>query len=133
MYLGAAAPGGAWSSRDRALAEALLLLEASACPGCGQPKGHAWDPRSEGEYEVEKVTCQACAAKGQATKRKEPGPGEYLLVHRVQDQAGDLAAPALADRSMDQTAHEQHRADERDQPPARDAVDAAYRADQQGS
>lgn len=81
-------PGGRWSDRDRGLAEALIVHEASLCPGCGQPKHVAWDPRSEGEFDVEKVTCQACAAKDQAAKKSgDKTAGEYLLVHHHADGA----------------------------------------------
>lgn len=58
------------------------MHEDSLCPGCGQPKDHAWDPRNEGEYEVHKVTCQACAVRDGDPDRKDgkTKPGEYFLV-----------------------------------------------------
>ncbi|QAY69985.1 hypothetical protein [Xylanimonas protaetiae] len=110
MYLGVAEPGGAWLDRDRALAEVLLLYERSACPGCGMPKNSAWDPRSEGEFTVERHTCQACAEKDRVSSASKDTPGQYLTVHPYRD--GDVTAAqtsaTTAMQAHDRTAAAQH-------------------------
>lgn len=73
-----------WSARDRGLAEALLSYEASLCPGCGMPRHHAWDERSEGEYEADSHVCQGCKALAAKSDDKKK-PGEHHVVRRVGD------------------------------------------------
>lgn len=82
-----------WSDRDRGLAEALLLHEDNQCPGCGHDREHAWDERSEGEYEAEPHTCQACRARELAqdeVKGREKKPGQHLTVRRIPGQGPPL-------------------------------------------
>lgn len=50
-----------WTFADRVLAVASVLSDDLRCPGCGQPKHEAWNPDSEGWYEVKEATCQGCA------------------------------------------------------------------------
>ncbi len=76
----------AWSARDRGLAEALIEYEDGLCPGCGQPVDHAWDPRSEGEYEAHERTCMACQEKAMKTDGREHKPGHFVTVSRVGTQ-----------------------------------------------
>ena len=76
-------PGGPWSARDRGLAEALIAFEASTCSGCGQPVRLAWDPRTEGEWEAVKHTCEACKARASATADGQTKPAEHITVHRI--------------------------------------------------
>ena len=52
---------GGWSFTDRVLAVASVLAGDLRCPGCGQAKHEAWNPDSEGWYEVKEATCQGCA------------------------------------------------------------------------
>lgn len=50
-----------WTFTNRVLAVASVLAEDMRCPGCGQPKSEAWNPDSEGYFEVHEATCQGCA------------------------------------------------------------------------
>lgn len=52
---------GEWTFTDRVLAVASMLAEDLRCPGCGQLRHEAWNPDSEGWYEVKEATCQGCA------------------------------------------------------------------------
>lgn len=52
----------AWTSDDRDVMLALVEYEASLCPGCGQPKDHAWHPDMEGWFDEVEFTCHSCAA-----------------------------------------------------------------------
>lgn len=69
-----------WSDRDRALAQALIDYEESSfCPGCHQLKSKAFDPASEGEWELDVVAkCYACETLEGKNKdeAEEPLPGE---------------------------------------------------------
>lgn len=53
--------GKKWTVADRILAVAYALSKDLLCPGCGQPKHEAWNPDSEGWFEVKEAVCQACA------------------------------------------------------------------------
>lgn len=58
-------PTGRWSSRDALLAVALTQLEASLCPGCGQPQWLAFD--HEVEWDVPgPMRCFPCTTRDQA-------------------------------------------------------------------
>lgn len=72
----------AWPARDRGLAEALIEYEGSFCEGCGQPKDSAWDPESDGSFEVHEFTCSGCKAMAVHEKETtgEPEPGEKTYV-----------------------------------------------------
>ena len=52
----------AWTDDDRALLLALADYEATLCPGCGEPKQHAWHSDLDGWYEPEQLVCHACTA-----------------------------------------------------------------------
>lgn len=68
-----------WSARDRALALALQDFEATSfCPGCHQLKSIAYDPVSDGVWELGKAAhCYACAAsEDQKKDLDDPEPGE---------------------------------------------------------
>lgn len=62
-----------WSPRDRELAKALMLHEASLCPGCGQPAHETEDTDLEGWWQVETIPCTACQAIEDARDQMEPG------------------------------------------------------------
>lgn len=72
VFLGQRAEDGHWSARDRELAKSLTYYEGSLCD-CGLPAHETQDPDREGWYEVEKVTCAACAAAAEATEDAKPG------------------------------------------------------------
>jgi len=69
-----------WTFVDRVLAVASMLAEQLRCPGCGQPRHEAWNPDSEGWYEVREQTCQGCAAIEQ--KRESDGNDYHPDVKR---------------------------------------------------
>lgn len=53
-------PGEAWTPRDWALAQAAKALDWSRCPGCGQPRWLAHDPKSSWMPRMTK--CESCNA-----------------------------------------------------------------------
>jgi hypothetical protein len=57
---GLSLPGDAWSPRDWALAQAAKMLDWSRCPGCGQPRWLAHDPKSK--WRPQRVKCESCNA-----------------------------------------------------------------------
>lgn len=73
VFLGHRGDEGPWTARDRELAEALAIYEASLCPGCSQPLSETLDPDREGWYEVHVETCAACRAKALDKTEDEPG------------------------------------------------------------
>lgn len=80
-------PEGPWSDADRLLATALQRHEDTLC-SCGHPVDRAFDPRTEGEFEVEEHECQACAARDrhdaeQRDREKRPRPGAKVIVRDV--------------------------------------------------
>lgn len=50
----------AFTEDDRALLLALALYEDGGCPGCGQPKEHAWHSELDGWYEATSWVCHGC-------------------------------------------------------------------------
>ena len=57
-----------WLDSDREEALALLALEASECPGCGEPREVSMALESDGAYAAEVVKCHACAAMAQESR-----------------------------------------------------------------
>lgn len=53
----------AYTEEDRALLLALAMHESSLCPGCGEPKAHAWHSELDGWYEATQLVCHACTAR----------------------------------------------------------------------
>lgn len=75
----------AWGETDFLLTQALDLHEEMLCPGgCGQYADDAHDDNNEGGFEVQELTCHACAAREQwqadhgGDKRPEPGTLTYV-------------------------------------------------------
>ena len=66
---------GPWKERDYLLTLAYEKWEEGLC-SCGQPAVIAHHPDNDGEYDIERVQCHACAALDQANKGREPEPGE---------------------------------------------------------
>lgn len=58
--------------------ESLITHEDSLCPGCGQPRDRAWDPRTEGEWDVHEDFCQPCTARH--LQGGEVKPGRFVTV-----------------------------------------------------
>lgn len=59
---------------DRCLAVASVLSEDLRCSGCGMPRHEAWNPDSDGYYEVKTAECQGCAAIERDRKRDKDEP-----------------------------------------------------------
>lgn len=82
-----------WTEEDRALMLARDTYRSSLCPGCGQPKDHAWHPDNDGWYEVT-VTfeCHACTA---LAREANPGaePVEFHAVTDTRDYAKNPLPP----------------------------------------
>lgn len=72
-----------WTHEDRVLMLARAKHRSTLCPGCGEPKDHAWHVDMEGHYEVEATfVCHSCSArKGSAV--------EYVAVVDSRDYAAD--------------------------------------------
>ena len=85
MFLGLRADEGPWDERDRELAQALLLHEASLCDGCSQPLSETLDPDREGWYLVELHSCAACRARDIELKDAKPEPGMRVTVRADPD------------------------------------------------
>lgn len=80
VFLGQRGDEGPWAARDRELAKALDLYEASVCKGCGHSVHETYDPDREGWYQVEVETCAACRAKEMHGKDEKPEPGQKMFV-----------------------------------------------------
>ena len=81
--------GERWTFEDRCLAVASVLADDLRCPGCGQPKHEAWNPDSDGWYEVREATCQGCAAierRREADDEHEPEVKRYVIDTRPADE-----------------------------------------------
>lgn len=80
---------GGWTLTDTLLAEALTVHERSKCAGgCGHYIDEAHDGAHDGGYEVETVTCKACAAREQwqeahSGKDNRPEPGTLTWVRKL--------------------------------------------------
>ena len=61
---------------------ALTVHEASIHDACGHYRDEAWDPDSDGWYEVDdSTTCHACAARDRWQKdNQENEPGQLVWV-----------------------------------------------------
>lgn len=70
-----------WSTVDRLLAVAHVMAQDLLCPGCGQPKNEAFNPDSEGYYEVRDTVCNGClAASRDADLHKEHTPERKIWI-----------------------------------------------------
>lgn len=70
-----------WSVRDRGLAEALTELEDRVCRDCGQKRELAWNPDTNGWWDVHDVVCEACAALDEERDvKKKPEHGAKPIV-----------------------------------------------------
>lgn len=78
MLLGA--EDGPWTAQDRLLALALTAHEDGLCPGCGHPKGKAYNPDASGWLEARALTCAGCAAVQQHGHGEENPPGQKVYV-----------------------------------------------------
>jgi hypothetical protein len=71
---GARLPGDAWTPRDWALQQAVDLLDAARCPGCGHPKWLAHDKASRRKWKASATRCYSCDAT--AARQDELAKGE---------------------------------------------------------
>ena len=49
-----------WTDEDRDLLIALLAEEAEECSGCRQPLSISTDKKTQGTWQVDRITCEAC-------------------------------------------------------------------------
>lgn len=85
MFLGTAdETGDRWSARDRELAKALVLFEASLCPGCGHSKSETWveSEDSEFDYIAEEMQCLTCARLEDARSGNKTQKGLHYWIER---------------------------------------------------
>ncbi len=66
---GARLPGEAWTRRDWLLAQAVEMLDATRCRGCGQPTWLSHDRDLKRRWKVSAERCFSCDA--QASRQKE--------------------------------------------------------------
>lgn len=72
-----------WSDEDRAEMQALALLEADTCAGCGGSLTETTAPEAEGSYRVEAWRCHRCTSIGEAALRHrehQPQAVRYRVV-----------------------------------------------------
>lgn len=76
-----------WTDEDRQLLIALELEEREECSGCRQPLEISTDRTTQGTWQVERVTCEACrileAEVGNDAESKRPGRGRRYVVHQA--------------------------------------------------
>lgn len=65
-----------WLPEDRHWAQALLEVEADACPECGQPWSEATDRANEFNYTAELVICHACSTSAKRVRAHQNKNGE---------------------------------------------------------
>ncbi|PYG00159.1 hypothetical protein SAMN05216184_10498 [Georgenia satyanarayanai] len=84
---------GGWSTTDTLLAEAHVIHERSKCAGgCGHYIDEAHDGAHSGGFEVQEVTCHACAVREQwqeahSGKDSRPTPGTLTWVQKLTKRA----------------------------------------------
>ena len=61
-----------WTDADRAALIAYMQYEESICSGCGHLREKSFEGRAE-DWDVHKVRCFACEAKGRAQSRAAEG------------------------------------------------------------
>lgn len=75
-----------WTDEDRNLLLALLAEEREECSGCNQPLHISTDRKTQGTWQVERVTCEACrileAVVGNDRESKTPARGVRYAVTR---------------------------------------------------
>lgn len=75
---------------DRTLAIAHTLTADLLCSGCGQPKHEAYNPDSEGWYEVRDATCNGCAAAAKDADRHKDAVDHERKVWIVDSRPADV-------------------------------------------
>lgn len=75
-----------WTDEDRNLLLALLAEEREECSGCRQPLEISTDRRTQGTWQVKRITCEACrileAEIGNDHEAKRRARGRRYIVHR---------------------------------------------------
>jgi len=75
-----------WDEAERGWAEALALLEADTCSGCGHPLSETTEPDAEGDWDTPLPDrCHACTALAIHQERYAKTPHVHALrwqVHR---------------------------------------------------
>lgn len=75
------------------MAEALTELEDRLCSGCGQRRDLAWNPDTEGWWDIHEAVCEACAAIDREQKKtKDPTPGFKPIVTLSEGYTPDTRA-----------------------------------------
>lgn len=74
---------GSWTDTDRIITEALTVYERSLCSDCKNPAWQAFDPDTNGWFEVDdSCVCEACAARERWLEehQKDREPGQKIAV-----------------------------------------------------
>lgn len=68
---------------------ALTILDEEKCPKCGVPTWHAYSEDSTVAFEMDSITCYACAYKDEQEKDKDEEPGVTKFVRAVPEDGCD--------------------------------------------
>jgi len=71
----------AWTEADRTVALAWQTEQELLCSGCGHPTDETMDAKAEGEYEVHRVKCHACAARD--NRARDAQGSNYGIYYRT--------------------------------------------------
>lgn len=89
MARGVRLPGDAWTPRDWALQQAVDLLDAVKCSGCGQPRWLSHDKAFKKQWKASVEVCFACQAREQKAKEFDEHPHPRAL-HSGVEFVGDV-------------------------------------------
>lgn len=79
-----------WTDEDRAALLGLQEYESTLCPGCGNPKQHAWHTDMTGWWKSRRFVCLPCTEN--AGEGPDGKPVERVFIQSFPDPAaGDLS------------------------------------------
>ena len=85
-------PADPWSPRDWALQQAVDMLDASLCPGCGKPTWISHDKTSQ--WTPHKVKCESCESISILQAKQNPDEPHPSALHFYTEHVGYVAPKA---------------------------------------